>query len=290
MRVFSPNSAACYLSAFASDLAARGLKPSTRAGTLSCVRDYLERLTVLGLDPLAAGAATLKDYHVWLEERPNRRRGGRLAPRTVRLHLRAVASFYAFLERGGHIEINPASRLRAPRASSPARTALTREEMDRLRAAASGAVDRALLAVFYGCGLRRAEGEQLNAGDVDVHGGLLHVRAGKGGRPRSVPMSDGVVRDLLPVLRLMRPHGRPALFVSRLGARMSGAVMYGRVKRMAARAQLTSVVTLHGLRHAVATHLLEAGLTLEQTRDFLGHRTIDTTRIYTHIQPAGPQP
>lgn len=69
---------------------------------------------------------------------------------------------------------------------------------------------------------------------------------------------------------------------------MQAGTMYRRVKQMAARAQLTREVTLHGLRHAVATHLLEAGLTLEQTRDFLGHRALSATEIYTHVQPSEP--
>lgn len=282
------NSARSIIAAYEQDLVNRGLKPHTRFGAVSCVREYLERLTASGLDPFSVTPATITDYHRYLASRPNHRLGGRLSPRSVEIHLTSVRSLYAFLERSGRIDVNPASCLRVRRAASFERSALTRADIEQLRGASLDPLDRGLLAVFYGCGLRRSEGEALNVGDVDLHVALLHVRSGKGGRPRSVPMSEGVVRDLTPLVRCFRPPGEPALFVHRRGGRMRAATIYRRVKSMASRAEITSDVTLHGLRHAVATHLLEAGLTLEQTRDFLGHRDIGATKLYTHIKPAEP--
>jgi integrase/recombinase XerD len=274
---------------FSDDLKNRGLKAHTRSMSVACVREYLERLTALDIDPLTVTPAILEQHHIWLRERPNRRRGGRLAPRTILMHMKALRAYYNFLERSGVITVNPASSVRTPEVARYERSALTCADIGNLHAAAVDPVDRGILAVFYGCGLRRSEGVRLDVKDVDLPGALLNVRSGKGGRPRSVPMSDGVVRDLTALVRMLRPHGQTALFVGRDGSRLGGNGMYRRVKQMGVRAEVRSLVTLHGLRHAVATHLLERGLTFEQTRDFLGHRSISATEIYTHVKPSEPE-
>ncbi len=281
---------AALIVAFGRDCAVRGLKARTQAQQVSCARELADRLQTLGLDPLCVTPEDLTGHITWLTRRPNLRLGGRLAPRTVRMHVNAIRALYAFFVRSGLLTENPASRLSAPAVPPDhARRSLSRADIEALRSACRGPLDRGILAVFYGCGLRRSEGAALDVHDVDLHRGLLHVRSGKGGVPRSVPMGKRVTCDLAALLRRSRPPEQEALFVGARGGRLTAAGIYRRLKQVAARAEPAAGVTLHGLRHAVATHLLEAGLTLEQTRDFLGHADIGTTRIYTHVKPAEPQ-
>lgn len=273
---------------FASDLASRGLSERSQSQQVACVREMFTRFTALDLDPLRVRSEELTDYITWLTVRPNRRLGGRLAARTVRMHVNAIRGFYGFLVRSGVLTVNPASRLSAPvPVEESVRTVLTVAEIAALRTACACPTDRGILAVFYGCGLRRSEGAALDLEDVDPGNSLLHVRSGKGGVPRSVPMGVTVKRDLTALVARNGVHGR-ALFQNQRGARLSGDGIYRRVKQLAVRAELVPAVTLHGLRHAIATHLLAGGLTLEQTRDFLGHGDIGVTRMYTHIDPSEP--
>lgn len=177
-------------------------------------------------------------------------------------------------------------------ADSPTPAWLSRAEIRRLYAATGedvlGLRDRAMLSVFYGCGLRLQEGAALELSDISHDRRLLYVRKGKGYRERYVPIAGGSYRDIQLYLELARPEllQRPcaALF---LGANKGRPVhkqsLYIRIKALVQKAGITKDVGTHSLRHSIATHLLQSGMKLERIKEFLGHAALDSTQRYTHL-------
>lgn len=152
-----------------------------------------------------------------------------------------------------------------------------------------GIRDRAMLAVYYGCGLRLNEGASLELRDVISDRKLLHVRKGKRYKERYVPIAAKNYKEL----RLYMDYGRPqllqeykteALFIdANKGHPMQKQSLYVRIKQLVKRAKIKKKVGMHTLRHSIATHLLQSGMKLEKIQAFLGHGDLDSTQIYTHL-------
>ena len=152
--------------------------------------------------------------------------------------------------------------------------------------------DTAMLSVYYGCGIRRNEGVQLDTSDINFNRAILHVRKGKNYKERFIPIS----KQSLQHLQIYLYDGRPillggsksqALFISAKAKRMDGQTMLWRLKQLIeltdnARLQQKQV-GLHTLRHSIATHLLNKGMNLEKIKEFLGHSSLESTQIYTHL-------
>jgi integrase/recombinase XerD len=141
--------------------------------------------------------------------------------------------------------------------------------------------------LFYSCGLRRSEAEALNLRDIHFKSCLLYVREGKGAKRRSVPLTKKVSDDLLYFFSIERKDIKTdtqAFIVNRLGRRMSGSGYNIIFKELLAKSKISDLkpeTSLHHLRHSIATHLLESGLSIEYVRDFLGHRHLESTQVYT---------
>ena len=174
--------------------------------------------------------------------------------------------------------------MRIPRCLAP-------EEVDRLLAGADpadpvGLRDAALFELVYSCGLRASEAVDLTLGRVSLAEGIVRVM-GKGSRERLVPVGDRAKAMLERYLAEARPRlaraSRPcdALFLGRLGRRLSRKTVWRAFKRLAALAGLEA--TAHTLRHSFATHLLSGGADLRSVQELLGHADIATTQIYTHV-------
>lgn len=152
-----------------------------------------------------------------------------------------------------------------------------------------GIRDRAMLAVYYGCGLRLNEGASLELRDIIADRKLLHVRKGKRYKERYVPVAAKNYNEL----RLYMDYGRPqllqeykteALFIdANKGHPMNKQSLYVRVKQLVKKARIKKKVGTHTLRHSIATHLLQSGMKLEKIQEFLGHGDLDSTQIYTHL-------
>jgi site-specific recombinase XerD len=178
-----------------------------------------------------------------------------------------------------------------PKVKQPARKlpeTLTVEEVPKLLGqprtdTIMGQRDRAILAVFYGTGIRVSECSGLDEKDVDLEQRTIRVH-GKGGHDRTIPLNEVVVKALA-AYRLARGATAKtgAFFLSRKKRRMSRGALYDRVRRHAQTAQIQKKVSPHRLRHAFATHLVRAGASLEKVRDLLGHRQITSTQIYLHM-------
>lgn len=151
-----------------------------------------------------------------------------------------------------------------------------------------GIRDRAMLAVFYGCGLRRSEGVGLDVSDILFDQHLIYVRKGKHYKERYVPMTTEVKNEIENYLNYARPAllknpNEPSFFVSERGTRPQGQSLYIRLKQLIGKAEIDKNVRLHDLRHSIATHLLQSGMKLNHIAKFLGHDSIESTQIYTHL-------
>lgn len=170
---------------------------------------------------------------------------------------------------------------------------LTKGEMQRLYEAtadnALGIRDRAMLAVYYGCGLRLNEGINLHTDDILHDKKLLHVRKGKHYKERYVPVAEKNYEELKLYVDYARPQllqeiKTTSLFIdANKGRAMQKQSLYIRIKRLVKIARIKKKVGAHTLRHSIATHLLQSGMRLERIKEFLGHEHLDSTQIYTHL-------
>ena len=286
------------LDAFLSHLRAeRGFSPNT----IAAYRADLYQLAYFLRDGRSGGGdwsrATprdLDDYGSWLRKQA-------YAESSVGRKLAAVRSFFRFLVEEAVVETTPAEHLRPRRRGTPLPHVLTEEEVVALLEAAEarpgpeGARDRAMLELTYAAGLRVSEvvGPQgLDLAGLSLDGAWVRV-LGKGAKERLVPLYPGIVdrlraylRDARPVLaaRAKRGRGGPAaLFPNARGRPMTRQGFWLVLKRCAARAGIEAHVSPHTLRHSFATHLLLGGAPLRHVQELLGHASISTTQIYTHL-------
>ena len=262
-------------------------------------RDAAERF----LDSPAFAEATRRAYRVdveefldWLEERETalddidvrtlvdyasqlgagRRARGKLAPATISRKLAAVRAFLRHSLGAARV---PDARL-APRRSRRLPDSPRRADVDKELAALEGEGplplrNRALVELVYSAGLRSAEAVGLDLGDVDFEQELVHVRSGKGGKDRVIPLGEEAAHWVARYLRDSRPAlargANDALFVSATGKRLDTSTL----RRLAPHP--------HRLRHAFATHLLEGGADLRTIQELLGHSSLSTTQVYSHV-------
>lgn len=233
-------------------------------------------------------SSEINQYYEYLQTRPSRTRSGGLSEQMVSHHLSALKVFYRWLEQSGVIKINPISGLSFPYPPYKHRAALTQQEISKLYAATETLSDKAMLGIFYGCGLRRSEGENLNTDDIKFNEKILIVREGKGLKRRVVPIAEIVKEDFENYYSKERrlnagAKHQQAFMLNKKGHRMTRNSYNPRLRYLVKKAGLNKSVCLHQLRHSIATHLLEQGMSIEKVRDFLGHKFIDTTQRYTHI-------
>ncbi len=152
-----------------------------------------------------------------------------------------------------------------------------------------GIRDKAMLAIYYGCGLRLNEGANLEVSDINQTTKVLHVRKGKHYKERFVPIAEKNFEEIKLYIDYARPQilqesKTEILFLNtHNGKPISRQMLYLRIKQLARKAKLKKKVGTHTLRHSIATHLLQSGMKLERIQQFLGHADLDSTQIYTHL-------
>jgi len=219
------------------------------------------------------------------------------AKSSVARRLASLRSFYRFAQREGLATANPAKPLRNPRPDRKLPHFLSTEEIGRLLQAPSadepaGLRDRAILETVYSAGLRVSELVGINDGDLDLEQGLVRIR-GKGRRERLSPLGSYAVEAIHRWRAVRRLSAKETagpeapLFVNRAGRRLTTRS----VARMLAKyLQLTGLdtrTTPHTLRHSFATHLLDRGADIRSVQELLGHKSLVTTQIYTHVSTTG---
>jgi len=218
--------------------------------------------------------------------------GRGLSGRTLALTLSAWRGLYRWLVRHRRFGANPVQGVRAPKSPRPLPKALSVEQAQRLLDAEPGDAplarrDRAMFELLYSSGLRLGELVSLDAGEgrLDLRAGEVTV-TGKGGKTRTVPVGAKARAALLGWLEA-RPHlaapGEKALFVGARGSRIAPGVVERRLKALARRKGLEVSVHPHMLRHSFATHVLQSSQDLRAVQEMLGHSSISSTQVYTHL-------
>jgi integrase/recombinase XerD len=234
--------------------------------------------------------AVIYDYFDYLQNhRQNAKKGGKISKNYLRSHLTALRKLARYLRETGQESFEVGIQLKGK--ASNIKSIFSKEEIRILYQVCKddllGIRDKALLAVYYGCGLRRNEGTNLDVNDILFDRNLLYVRKGKNYKERFVPMTEAIQEDLLTYIESSRAvlliKNTEALFISYRGNRLSGNLIAERIQMLKRAAGIEKQAGLHTLRHSIATHLLQSGMKLDQIKTFLGHSSLESTQIYTHI-------
>lgn len=244
---------------------------------------------------------SIQEYFFQWRKRKNKTSGAGLSTSHINNGALAINNFIKFLRVTGKNNIT----LKLPRekAKNKIPEVLTQQEIKSLYEAtyhlnkrtnpeAFGQRDRAMLQIFYGCGLRKTEGSSLEVSDILTEKKLVFVRKGKGGKERYVPITAQGLKDIQEYLQCGRAwfleqrqkkekKAAEIFFVNIFGEPMGR--FYQRLQLLKEEAGIHKNIGTHTLRHSVATHLLQAGMDIEQIKKFLGHSTLESTQIYTHI-------
>lgn len=249
----------------------------------SCVAEFLSEQKVNGLENIQP--IQIQQHYKYLQERPNKRKAGGLSESHINHHIYSLKLFFKWLQASGKINSNPISGLEFPSPKTKPREILSIKEIKKLYKECKTYRERAILSIYYGCGLRRTEGIKLDVGDVHFRTSLLYVREGKGAKRRVVPMSEKVKNDLqnYAIKERKSMPNETAFLVGQRGKRINPGVITGTLKNLLEKAQIEKEISLHSLRHSVATHLLKSGLSIENVRDFLGHSFLESTQIYAKV-------
>lgn len=217
-----------------------------------------------------------------------------LAMSSITRKLASLKAFFKYHVRVGTLDVNPVALVKSPKTEKKLPTVLSEEEIARLIDDMSGGDafvpvrDRAILELFYSTGIRLSELLNLNYGDVNFSGLTIRV-FGKGAKERIVPFGKKAAQALQQYLKVRRSEfGRvnleDALFISRRKRRMARPTVQKMVTRMLKSVSHQKHLSPHVLRHSFASHLLDRGADLNAVKDLLGHNSLSTTQLYTHIQ------
>jgi len=234
--------------------------------------------------PLNVTFRELRDFIAWLgAENKNARTQSRV--------ISGIRAFYRFLLIEGELEENPASLIESPKTGLKLPEVLSVREIDSIIAEIDlsrreGHRNKAIIETLYGCGLRVSELVNLRMTDIHYGDGFVTV-TGKGNKQRLVPISNKALKEIdlykkererLPVI-----HDQNIVFLNRRGSRLTRAMIFTIIKDLAAKAGIRKNISPHTFRHSFATHLVEGGADLRAVQEMLGHESILTTEIYTHI-------
>lgn len=261
----------------------------------STLESYLRDITKLNqfiqmrygqIDYTAVGLEHLRDFIAYIQNL-------NVALTTQARHVSSIKSFYRFLIYSGKIEVNPSALLEAPKLGRKLPVVLSVEEIDKLiqvidLSKSDGHRNKAILETLYGCGLRVSELINLRLTDVYKEEGFIKVK-GKGDKERLVPISQTALKAIQYYTEQQRNHlkisaeSQNILFLNRRGGRLSRIMIFNIIKKLADTAGIKKNISPHTFRHSFATHLVEGGADLRAVQEMLGHESILTTEIYTHL-------
>jgi integrase/recombinase XerD len=289
--------------AFGEWLDVLGYGSGTVNGMPLIIREFLHHLDTQGVSHInKLEQKHIKMYHDYISTRANQRRGGGLSNNYINKHLQAIEKFLAFLNHKGNHNV-PTLGIKLEKLHRKEITILTQAEIKELfeltnkepnteKEQIIQSRDKAMLTIFYSCGLRRNEGVHVSIDDINFDTRILHVKKGKNYKERLVPLNKTNAQYLQEWIydyrsQIVKTKKEHRLFINLYGEQMAGGTLYSRLQLL----QLQSdnielrqkVIGLHTLRHSIATHLLQAGMSLEKIAKFLGHSSLESTQIYTHL-------
>jgi len=215
---------------------------------------------------------------------------------TMARKIATLRSFYRWMDRCGLVASNPMLLIRTPRQNKRLPNAIDVTQVEKLLSAPDdtdllGARDRAILETLYSTGIRVSELVGINRGDIDEAGQAMIIR-GKGRKERIVPLGSHALAALAHYIKILQNDPRAAhtadeadapLFINKHGSRLSTRSVRRKVSKYLAKAGLDPDISPHTLRHSFATHLLDNGADLRSVQELLGHQSLSTTQVYTHL-------
>ena len=263
----------------------RGYSPNTVEAYKHDLEWLLGYLEQEGLDPLSVKLEDLEHFAAMLSDH------GISAKSQARI-LSGVRSFYRYLVLDGYLDVDPTELLESPHLPQHLPEYLSTEEVDALEnsidlTSNEGHRNRAIIEVFFSCGLRVSELTNLKLSDLFLSQGFIRVN-GKGGKQRLVPISERAIHELelwFDDRRQMeiKPGEEDYVFLNRRGHHLTRTMILIMVKRQAEAAGIKKTISPHTLRHSFATALLKGGADLRIIQEVLGHADLGTTEIYTHM-------
>ncbi|EHK0753231.1 tyrosine recombinase XerC [Vibrio parahaemolyticus] len=263
---------------------------SEKGLSLHTQRNYKQQLETMAQHLAEMG---LKDWSQvdagWVRQLAGKGMREGMKASSLATRLSSLRSFFDFLILRGEMSANPAKGVSAPRKKRPLPKNLDVDEVNQLLEVNEddplAIRDRAMMELMYGAGLRLAELVSVDVRDVQLRSGELRV-IGKGDKERKVPFSGMATEWAGKWLRVrgdLAVPGEPALFVSKLGTRISHRSVQKRMAEWGQKQSVASHISPHKLRHSFATHMLESSNNLRAVQELLGHENISTTQIYTHL-------
>lgn len=258
---------------------------------------YLEQNHITNINHITK--EIVSRYYLHLQLRPNQTRSGALSKAYLNKHQQALKKFREYLQKHNYKGFR--IHLKTEKDNHQKQVdILTQEEIKELFTTTNYSHqkdsfklrDKALLVLFYSCGLRRNEVVHLDVSDVFFDKERIYVRKGKNYKERFVPINNYNIRILEDYIFEARPelniyNSTEALFISQQGKRMQGQSMLNRLKEVIRKTENKELqekqITLHSLRHSIATHLLQQEINIEIISKFLGHSSLESTQIYTHL-------
>lgn len=263
----------------------RNLSANTLAAYISDLGKLLSYLDSEGISFMDATLDNLQNFAAGLHDIG-------IHPRSQARIISGVRSFFRFLVMADYREDDPGELLESPKIGFHIPEVLTVDEIDRIIAAvdmekSEGQRNRAILETLYSCGLRVSELCNLKISDLYFDEGFIKVE-GKGSKQRLVPISDRAINEIKLWLEQriegrIKPGYEDYVFLARWGNGISRIMVFHMIKELAAKAGIKKTISPHTFRHSFATHLLEGGANLRAIQAMLGHESIATTEIYTHI-------
>lgn len=239
-----------------------------------------------GVNPEKVVLNQLKSFVEWLNEKG-------VSPRTQARTISGIKSFYKYLLIEGKITSDPTALLESPKIGRKLPDILSMEEIDMLINAvdlkkAEGQRNKAMLETLYSCGLRVSELVNLKITNLFFEQGFIKIE-GKAGKERLVPVSGRAIEEINKYLSTYRKNLRVnkdsenILFLNRRGRKLSRVMIFTIIKNLASKVELDKKISPHTFRHSFATHLINGGADLRAVQEMLGHESILTTEIYTHL-------
>ncbi|MCD8202854.1 MAG: tyrosine recombinase XerD [Prevotella sp.] len=266
----------------------RNLTPNTIDAYTRDIEKLLKYLSEDGIQPEEAKLDNLRTFAASLHDIG-------IGARSQCRILSGVRAFYRFLVIDGYLENDPSELLESPQIGEHLPEVLTTEEVDRLEQAIDlskweGHRNKAIIEVLFSCGLRVSELINLKLSNLYLDEQYIWVK-GKGRKERLVPISESAIKQLgywFAVRNQMniKPGEEDYVFLNRRGAHLTRTMILIMIKRLGEEAGITKTISPHTLRHSFATALLEGGADLRAIQSMLGHESIGTTEIYTHLDTA----
>ncbi len=263
----------------------RNLSPNTLDAYLRDLQKLLVYLQGAGIDVSAVTLDDLRHFVAGLHDIG-------IGPRSQCRIISGIRSFYRFMTLDGRMENDPTQLLESPQLGDHLPEVLTTDEIDRMEAVIDlskweGHRNRAIVEVLFSCGLRVSELVTLRLSSLYLDEGYVRI-LGKGSKERLVPISSKAVQELAfwfddRCQMNIKPGEEDYVFLNRRGAHLTRTMILLIIKQLAVDAGIHKTVSPHTLRHSFATALLEGGADLRAIQSMLGHESIGTTEIYTHI-------